>query len=207
MQQLKIKTIQGRQMRITYSALMVSGLLALTFLQGCATKIKASSAQNPAPTEAFSNFGRIVVKPVVFKSGYAGDYAGLAKIQENLKKDLAPSLATWNGRATNGRTLVIEPIVEELQFKHGASRVLLGPLAGSSGVLMRVKISDANGALVSSPEFFQRADAWSAGWVMGVSDNLMLVRVASLTSRYIIANYGHAHGGPTGADHKAIAVQ
>ena len=60
---------------------MVSGLLALTLLQGCATKIKASGAQNPAPTEAFSNFGRIEVKPVVFKSGYSGDYAGLAKIQ------------------------------------------------------------------------------------------------------------------------------
>jgi hypothetical protein len=118
---------------------------------------------------------------------------------------LAPSLETWNKRPANGRSLVIEPIVEQLEFKHGAKRVLLGPLAGSSGVLMRLKITDAKGAVVATPEFFQRADAWAAGWVLGVHDNLMLTRVANLASQYIVSNYGRAQGGPTGADDKAVA--
>lgn len=184
--------------------LLVSGLLALSALQGCATSIKASSTQNPPPKEAFSKYGRIEVKPVVFKAGVEGDYAGLHKIDANITKDLAASLASWNKRPANGRTLVIEPVVEEMRFTHGAKRVLLGPLAGSSGVLMRVTIRDAQGAVVATPEFFQRATAMAAGFTFGVHDNLMLTRVSNLASKYIIANYDRAEGGPTGADEKAV---
>ncbi len=185
-------------------AFLVSGLLALAALQGCATSINASSTRNPAPKEAFSKYGRIEVKPAVFKDGLQGDGAGLRKINENITKDLADSLQTWNKRPANGRTLVIEPVVEEMRFTHGAKRVLLGPLAGSSGVLMRLTIRDASGAVVASPEFFQRATAMAAGFTFGVHDNLMLTRVANLASRYIIANYDRAEGGPTGADEVAI---
>ncbi|MBI3285471.1 MAG: hypothetical protein HYZ65_11585 [Burkholderiales bacterium] len=185
-------------------ALLLSGFFAVALLQGCATSVKATATQNPAPKEAFSAFGRIEVKPVVFKAGYSGNAAGLAKINDNIQKDLADSLATWNKRSANGRTLVIEPVVEEMQFQHGAKRVLLGPLAGSSGVLLRMKISDASGAVLATPEFFQRADAMAAGFVFGVHDNLMLTRVANLASGYVIANYGSAQGGPTGADEKAL---
>ena len=188
--------------------LLGATLLSFALLQGCATKIKASAAQNPPPTEAFSAYGRIEVKPAVFKEGVKGDQAGLAKIEENLKKDLAPSLNTWNTRPANGRTLLIEPVVEALDFQRGAKRVLLGPMAGSSGVLMRVKISDVErGVVVASPEFFQRAGAWAAGFVMGVHDNLMLTRVSNLASGYLISNYARAEGGPTGADDKAIATK
>ena len=187
--------------------LLALSLLALAMLQGCATTIKASTAQNPPPKEAFSAYGRIDVKQALFRPGYSGDGAGLAKIEANLKLDLARSLETWNKRPANGRTLIIEPVVEEMEFQHGAKRVLLGPLAGSSGVLMRLKISDANGNVVATPEFFQRAGAWSGGFTVGVHDNLMLTRVANLASQYIIANYSSAQGGPTGADDEAIAVK
>lgn len=186
---------------------LASCLLALSLLQGCATSVKATSSSNPAPAEAFSAYGKITVKPTAFKAGYKSNAAGLAKIEENLVKDLAPSLESWNKRPANGRSLTIEPIVEELQFTHGAKRVLLGPLAGSSGVLMRVKITDAEGKIVATPEFFQRADAMAAGFLFGVHDNLMLTRVANLASQYIISNYARAQGGPTGADDKAIVAK
>ncbi|AZP13055.1 hypothetical protein [Undibacterium parvum] len=186
---------------------LASCLLALSLTQGCATKVKASTASNPAPSEAFSAYGRINLKPATFKQGYKGSAAGLAKIEENLAKDLAPSLETWNKTAANGRTLTIEPIVEELEFTRGATRVFLGPLAGSSGVLMRIKITDAQGKIVATPEFFQRADAMAAGFLFGVHDNLMLTRVANLASAYVINNYGRAQGGPTGADDKALAAK
>lgn len=189
---------------VAKGVLLVSALLALSALQGCATSVKASATQNRPPKEAFSAYGRIDVKPVVFKQGYSGDRAGLAKIEENLKKDLAASLETWNKRAANGRSLVIEPVVENLQFQRGAKRVFLGPLAGSSGVLMRVTISDGKGNILATPEFFQRTDAMAGGFTMGVHDNMMLTRVANLASGYLIANYERAQGGPTGADDKAI---
>lgn len=190
---------------VSKTALLAAGLLSLALIQGCATKIKASANTNPSPAEAFSAFGRIEVKPVVFKPGYKSDAAGLTKIEENIKKDLSEKLPAWNSRPANGRSLIIEPVIEELSFQHGAKRVLLGPLAGSSGVLMRLNIRDANGKLIANPEFFQRAGAMGAGFTFGVHDNLMLLRVANLSSSYIINNYERAQGGPTGADEQAIA--
>ena len=189
------------------SAVLAAAIGAALLMTGCATKIKASSAQNPPPTEAFAGYGRIEIKPVVFKAGYVGDTAGLAKIDENFRVELAASLAEWNRRPANGRTLVIEPVIDELSFKHGAKRVLLGPLAGSSGVLMHVSIHDANGTVIANPEFFQRAAAMSAGMLWGIQDNLMLTRVGKLAAGYVMSNYDRAVGGPTGADDQAIAQQ
>lgn len=190
--------------KVSKAVILAGALLSVSLLQGCATSIKASSTYNPAPTEAFSSFGRIEVKPTVFAAGYQGNQAAMTKIDENIRKNLAESLTTWNAGATNGRVLIIEPVVEEIQFTSGAKRVFFGPLAGSSGVRMRVMIRDSKGALVATPEFFQRAGAMAAGFTLGVHDNLMLTRVASLTSSYIKANYVRAEGGPTGADEKAI---
>lgn len=195
-----LKTATSRRLSLLMAATLALGSAGLT--TGCATHVKATALTNPAPAEAFSAFGRIEVKRL--RATKALSEPGLAKIQENLDKDLRPSLEAWNKRPENGRTLVIEPIVEELEFKRGAHRVLLGPLAGSSGVLMRLKITDNLGRQVANPEFFQRADAMAAGWVMGVHDNIMLTRVANLASAYVISNYSNAHGGPTGADSKAL---
>ena len=184
--------------------LLASVLFVLALLQGCATSVKASATQNPAPKEAFSNYGRIIVKPTVFRQGYSGDTSGLVKINDNIQKDLASSLEEWNKRPANGRTLEIQPVIEEIQFQHGAKRVLLGPFAGSSGVLLRLNVTDSNGNTIARPEFFQRAGAMAAGFVFGVHDNLMLTRVATLASGYVISNYSSAVGGPTGADDKAL---
>lgn len=185
----------------------VSTVLTLALLQGCATKIKASTTQNPAPAEAFSAYGRIEVKPVVFREGYKANTAALAKIEQNFKKDMTPQLEEWNKRAANGRTLMIEPVVDELSFKHGATRVLLGPFAGSSGVLMRVTFRDGSGKVVAAPEFFQRAQAMGAGFTWGIHDNLMLTRVANLASGYVITNFDRPVGGPTGADDQAVVAK
>ena len=182
------------------AVLLASAALALPLLQGCATKIKASTSQNPPPEVAFSSYSRIEVKPVAFRAGYKGSRAGLLKIQDNLTKDLAPSLVKWNAGPANGRSLVVEPVVEEMSFKRGARRVFLGPLAGSSGVLMRLTFRDNTGKVIATPEFFQRTAAMSGGFTLGVLDNLMLTRVANLASRYVITNYDQPVGGPTGGD-------
>jgi hypothetical protein len=194
-------------MKNTRRALLVAtALVAMPLVQGCATKIKASSTHNPAPATAFSSYGRIDIKPVAYKEGYKGNPAALAKIAANLEKDLAPSLQQWNSRPANGRTLTVEPIVEEMSFKSTTKRVFLGPLAGSSGVLMRVTFRDQSGKVIANPEFFQRSNAMSGGFTLGVNDNLMLTRVAKLASGYMIANYEQAVGGPSGADDQAVAA-
>lgn len=186
--------------------LILCGVLSIALLQGCATHVKASTKHNPAPTEAFSAFGQIELKPVVFKPGFDGDEKGLVKINQNLVERLEPSIAKWNARKLNNdRTLTIQPVIEEFEFKHGAKRVLLGPLAGSSGVLVKLKITDNTGKVIAHPEFFQRTSA-GAGMIMGVADNIMLVRIATLMSKYVEANFDRAEGGPTGADDQALAA-
>lgn len=182
------------------------GLMGLALVQGCATRVKADATQNPPPAEAFSAFGRIEVQPARLASNVQGNEAAVAKIQQNLAKDLAEALPTWNAGPDNGRKLTVTPVVEQLQFNAGAKRVLLGPMAGSSGVQMRLQIRDEKGRVIATPEFYQRASAWAAGFVMGVHDNLMLTRVANLASGYLIANYKEATGGPTGADAKAVGT-
>ena len=185
--------------------LLASCLFGAVLLQGCGgARIKASATSNPPPSEAFSAFGRIEVRPVMFGSDVKPDRDGLDKIEANFQKDLSASLLEWNTRPANGRTLIVQPVIEQMSFKRGAKRVLLGPLAGSSGVLLRLKITDGKGRMVANPEFFQRANAMSAGFTLGVHDNLMLTHVASLASRYVINNYSHAEGGATGADLKSI---
>jgi hypothetical protein len=184
--------------------LLGAGLAALTLLQGCGTYVKSTALVNPPPAEAFKNFGRIELKPVAFAAGASGKQKGVERIDANLKKDMAEKLAEWNSRPQNGRTLVVEPVVEQLELTGAASRVMFGPMAGSSGVRMRMNIKDASGKLIASPEFFQRADAFAAGWTMSVGDAMMLTRVANLASGYMIANFETARGGPTGADEKAV---
>jgi len=187
--------------------LAVAVLLAATLLQGCATRVKASLLQNPPPAEAFSAFGRIQLTPVMAAEGKKIHDKAMAKIQQNIDKNLALQLANWNQRPDNGRRLIITPVIEQLEFTSGASRVFFGPLAGSSGVLLRLQIRDENGTEIARPEFFQRADAWAAGFVFGVHDNIMLTRIAELSSRYVTANFSQAVGGPTGADPQAIPLQ
>lgn len=184
--------------------LLVAMVLGTVMLQGCATRVKASLLQNPPPAEAFSSFARIQIKPVVAAEGKKINVKAMTKIQQNIEKDMATQLASWNQRPENGRSLIITPVVEELEFTRTASRVFFGPMAGSSGVLLRLQIRDTDGKEIANPEFFQRADAWAAGFVLGVHDNIMLTRIANLASRYVKANFSQAIGGPTGADTRAI---
>jgi hypothetical protein len=189
------------------AVVLASAVLSAGLLQGCATGIKASSTENPPPARAFSAYSRIVVKPVVFQEGADGSRAGLAKIDENLRKNLAQKAEQWNSRAADGTVLTVEPVVEELSFKRIGTRLFLGPLAGSSGVLMRVTFRDHTGKVIAAPEFFQRTGAFSGAYTLGVQDNMMLTRVAGLASNYIIANYDKPVGGPTGADEQAVKAQ
>lgn len=189
-------------------ALLSSAIVVLAMTQGCATHVKATSAQNPPPKEVFAGFGRIELKPTTFKPGLDGNVQALGRLEANIKLNLAKSLPEWNSRPDNGRTLIIEPIVEDMQFKSTGSRIFLGPLAGSSGILLRMKFTDAKtGELVAHPQFFQRADAMSGGFALGILDATMLTRVASMASSYVIGNFNAAVGGPTGADDQNIAAK
>jgi len=188
----------------TFATIM---LLTLT-LTGCASKVKASRTDNPPPVEAYSNFGRIEVKPVVLAPQFRGQSANeksLIKINANFSKRLGDNPRKWNSRPENGRTLIIEPIVTDIRFIGVGARIFTGPFSGSSGVVIKVKVTEARtGKLIDNPEFYQRSSA-GAGFALGIADNMMLTRIGELVGDYILRNYDAAIGGKTGATEELVS--
>lgn len=181
-------------------------LVLALFSVGCVTHIKPSAVQNPPPSEKFSAFGRFELQRVSLSSSYSDDSANqraAVKIQEYFNERVSPIIDGWNRAAPQGqqaRVMVIEPQIEHLKFIGGATRFWVGPIAGSSAVIMKIRYIDkASGKLLAEPEFFQRAAAWSGAFTVGGQDNAMLARIVTLVADYTNRNYREAVGGPSGA--------
>ena len=180
--------------------------LAVVALSGCATTyIKADATTNPPPAQPLSAFSDFEVSPIAMSAPYKGQEANekaLKKIQENFDLRVNPKIAAWksNASAPAGRTLRIQPYIQDIKFVNATARVWGGAFSGSSAVVLRIRLIDAStGAEIAHPQFFQRAAAMGGAWTLGATDNNMLVRIAELASGYLEANYRAAVGGPTGA--------
>lgn len=169
-----------------------------------AEEIEASTFANAAPTEAFSGFDRIEVRPIAMGEPYAGQKANdaaLGSLQAKLDQRLQAWLAERNQRAVQGtpRVLLVEPRVEKIRFISGGARFWAGAFAGTSRVLMKARITDpATGALIAEPEFYQHAAGMAGAWSVGGADKAMLARTTTLLADYLKANDPAAVGGPTG---------
>lgn len=182
------------RMIFSYGALMISCVL----LAGCVTNIAPTSDTNPPPTEALGGFQNYEVIQIALAAGQQSESneVALVKVQENWNKNVGLMLDDWQGSGANGRTLLIEPVVTEMKFVSGGKRFWAGAAAGSSAVLMTVKLTDkATGDVIASPQFFQRAAAYGGAWSFGGSDNAMLVRISSLVAQYLEDNKDEAVGG------------
>lgn len=175
------------------------------FGMSCSTKITLpESTVNPAPVAKFSDFKKIEMKDIVIAPDFAeaeANQKATRKIQENLDANLSGVLASWNGseRDAPRSTLLIEPVVTQIKFIGAAGRVMVGAMAGNSAVVMEVTFKDKeSGEVIAAPQFFQRAQAISGAYSYGVSDNMMLTRIAQLVSDYVKSNYEAMVGGPTG---------
>jgi hypothetical protein len=193
-------------MRISFN------LIAALLITGCATTyIKPSTVQNPSPAEKFAAFGRFELQPVALNPNYAGHDANQrasARIQEHFNSRVGPIIDNWNRSALQEqktRVMVIDPRIEHLKFIGGGARFWIGPLAGSSAVIMKVKYIDkGSGKIIAEPEFFQRAAAWSGAFTVGGQDNAMLARIVTLVADYTNRNYPEAVGGPSGAPQELV---
>jgi hypothetical protein len=176
-------------------------LLAGLAMAGCTTEIYAPAAQNPPPSEPFRNFGQFQLQPVTLNPSLAEhgyNQSATASINRSLQQSLGTLLAAWD--KGEGRTLIVDPYIDEIKFVGGAARFWAGAMAGSSAVVMRVTYKDAaTGAVVAEPVFYQHAHAMGGAWTFGGSDNAMLSRLAELVTTYTRNNYASAVGGPTGA--------
>lgn len=168
----------------------------------CVTHIRSNVTENPAPQEALSAFQHFRLEPTVAANNeVAGQTAAMAKISSNTRFKLESTIHGWEDKNQSGRTLKIEPRITELKFVSGTKRFFAGDFAGSSAVIMRLRLTDAEtGEVIAEPEFFQRASAEGGTWSLGGTDNSMLVRITTVAQQYMQRNFATAVGGPTGLD-------
>lgn len=171
-------------------------------------EIKPAGITNPAPAEALSAFARFELKPATLAPDYAGQKANdkaLESYERNLQDRVGAWVAEQNAKPApdDARTLVIEPRIEKVRFISGGVRVFAGALAGSSRVLVTLKLVDkATGETVAAPEFYQHAKGMAGAYTFGAADNSMLIRVAQMSLDYLKANQDQAVGAPTGWEDK-----
>jgi len=176
----------------------VAVFVGSVLLAGCVTNIAPTSDTNPPPSEALGGFQNYEVSQITLAAGQEteSNEVALVKVQENWDKNVGLVLDDLRESGTNGRTLLIEPIVTEMKFVSGGKRFWAGAAAGSSAVLMTVNLTDkATGNVIANPQFFQRAAAYGGAWSFGGSDNAMLVRISSLVAQYLGDNKDEAVGG------------
>lgn len=172
-------------------------LLSLLLSSGCATNIKRADGPPQPPAESFAGFDGMILRDVVLSDGFKDSPANVKatkKIQENLTAKIG---TVWPGATALGageavtapegkRTLLVEPVVEEIKFIGGAARFWAGAMAGSSAVYMKVKFTDAtSGKELAHPEFYQQANATGGAYSFGATDNNMLDRIAGLIADYV----------------------
>ena len=168
----------------------------------CVTHIRAHVSENPPPQEPLSAFQHFRLKPVVAEnSEVRGQMAAMSKISMYTQLRVGSTLNAWENRNHSGRTLKVEPRITELKFVSGTKRFFAGDFAGSSAVIMHLRLTDADtGKIIADPEFYQRAAAEGGTWSLGGTDNGMLARIATVAQQYAQRNYARAVGGPTGLD-------
>jgi hypothetical protein len=176
-------------------------MMGTFLLTACVTHIKPDRAQNPAPSEPLMDFQHFVLEPVQATEEASRETKALASIDANLREKLGATISAWDSRSQGGRSLRIQPRVSQLKFVGVAGRFWAGPLAGSSAVLMKLRLVDVQtGRVIAEPEFYQRAAAMGGTFSVGGSDHGMLVRIATVAQQYLQRNYRNAVGGPTGLD-------
>lgn len=197
-----------RRVAATLLAASLIAPLALTATPAhAADKFLPSVSTNAAPAKPFGQFDRIEVAPVALAPPFDKNKANqtaLERIQGHFNSRVTPMTAMMNSRPAKSdpaSTLLVEPTIQKIKFIGTGARIWAGAMAGSSQVLMKVRITDkATGAVIAEPEFYQKANAWGGAYSAGSTDNDMLGRITDMLAAYLGANMETTVGGPTGAE-------
>jgi hypothetical protein len=167
----------------------------------CATNIRPDVTGNPPPAEPLSDFQDFQLQPLTSATRAAHETGAINEISTYMQQRVGATLAGRDDRNRNGRTREVEPRIEKLKFVGGGARFWVGAFAGSSAVLMKMKLVDAQtGRVIADPEFYQRARAMGGAWTFSGTDHGMLARIATVARQYLQRNDAQAVGGPTGLD-------
>lgn len=183
--------VKGKQQLVTLGLLMTAILF-----QGCATNLRKPAQAPQPPTVKFSKFRLIRLNHVTISKEFgqnAANQKARKKIDEVLFAEMRKVFAKKIQDATGAKdrwfskAVIVEPHIEEIKFIGGGVRFMLGAMAGSSAVLMKVTYKDAKGTVIAEPEFYRSASAF-AGGMYGSADNAMLAEIAKDIVNYTAAN-------------------
>lgn len=155
----------------------------------------AEDAKNPPPKTALNAFQRFEMSPVTMGppfDEYEANKLAMQKLQVNIDERVNPLLAEWNARPAGDapRTLKIDSEIAYIRFITGGKRFFGGAFAGGSGILLKLKLTDAaTGEVVGEPQFYQYANAFSATYTFGAMDKHMLIRMSGMVANYLKSNY------------------
>jgi hypothetical protein len=178
------------------SALRVTALAAAAFLSACATNIHPQNETITRSKVPLGKFSAVAMRPLAVErsEGDSGDQAAIARVDGQLRscmrgvfRDLRESAG---GEQSAPGSLVIEPSIVDMKKVNSAERFFLGPMVGSSAILLKVRFVDtASNDVLAEPVFYAKANAWGGSFSIGATDNAMLTRIVDDACRYARSNY------------------
>ncbi len=168
---------------------------AALIVAGCATNIAPQNHTIQPSKVRLGSFENYVLRPLAVEKmeGDSGDQAAVTRIDGELRACLSNAFrGLKEGPVTDaarGKALLVEPIIVDLKKVNVSERFWVGPMAGSSAVLLKLKISD-DGAkeTVAEPVFYAKANAWGGAFTFAATDNAMLTRVVNDACDYARRN-------------------
>lgn len=79
--------------------------------------------------------------------------------------------------------ITVEPVLEQIKYSNGFKRIMLGPLVGTSYVVLRIKITDTDG-LVTEEVFSNEAGAWRGTFKPRI-DSDMVAEAADQAAQFV----------------------
>ncbi|MCW5729741.1 MAG: hypothetical protein KIT20_03200 [Alphaproteobacteria bacterium] len=114
--------------------------------------------------------------------------AAVQRIENGLADCLSDTLGAMplGSTAPASPALLIVPEIVEMKKVSVGMRLLAGPFAGSSAILLRLTFRDSGrDEVVASPVFYARGNAIGGSYTAGATDNRMLTRIVTLACRYV----------------------
>ncbi len=177
---------------------IISGIFVFSLLTtGCSTHIQPKDDTIVPSKVPFATFDTVVVKALTAESYDKMDNAdrnAMAKIDEDFKKcmgEIFPKMKKQAdiGNAYPSSTLLIEPVIDNIEKKTVGGRILLGPLSGGSAVLLKVIYTSADSKnVIAEPTFYAKSNAWAGAFTLGTNDNMIMARVTQRACDYTRKN-------------------
>lgn len=182
--------VGGAAVKLSFGIVFMVATLA-----GCATKIAPQNHTIQPSKIPLSQFQTYDLRPLVVDhmEGDNGDRAAVARLDSEIRACLNSAFIGLKPQpstdAPAGTALLVEPIVVDLKKVNVSERFWVGPLAGSSAMLLKLKLTDAGAKeIIAEPVFYGKSNAWGGAFTFAATDNAMLTRVVNDACNYARRN-------------------